>query len=175
MSWSKKILQTPIIGDMAKKVASVKVNHDAQNIASHFTQFLQPEIASTEELKKEVFRIRHNVYCEELNFEPLRPNGMETDDFDPQSLFSLIKHKPSDTYTSCVRIVTSSKPEELLPIEKYCRQSIEHDEFDPALFKREEICEISRLAVRSDFRRRQSDKFSGSATGVISEVTYSET
>lgn len=159
---------------MAKKVASVKVNHDAQNIAQHFTQFLQPEVATTEELTKEVFRIRHNVYCEELNFEPTRPDGMETDDFDAQSLFAMIKHKPTDTYTSCVRIVTSSKPEELLPIERYCRDSIEHDEFDPALFKREEICEISRLAVRSEFRRRQTDKFAGSATGVISEKNYSE-
>jgi N-acyl amino acid synthase of PEP-CTERM/exosortase system len=175
MSWSKKILNTPLIGDVAKKVASVKVSHDAQNIAQHFIQFLQPEVATTTELREEVFRIRHNVYCEELSFEPLRPDGMETDDFDTQSLFALIKHKPTDTYTSCVRLVTSSNTEELLPIEKYCRNSIEHDEFDPALFKRDEICEISRLAVRADFRRRKSDKFAGSATGAISESTYSET
>lgn len=175
MSWGKKILKTPIIGEVAKKVASMKVNHDVHNIATHFTQFLQPEYADTEALKEEVFRIRHNVYCEELNFEPLRDNGMESDEFDRQSIFSLIKHKPSNTYTSCVRVVTSSSEDELLPIEKYCHDSIEHPELNPALFKREDICEISRLAVRSEFRRRQTDKFTGSATGVISETTYSET
>ena len=175
MSWSKILLNAPLIGEVTKKIASVKVSHDAHNISKHFTQFLQPEVATTEMLRQEVFRIRHNVYCEELNFEPLRPDGMETDDFDAQSLFSLIKHKPTDTYTSCVRIVTSNSKEQLLPIERYCRSSIEHAEFDPALFKRDEICEISRLAVRSDFRRRQTDKFAGSATGVISETTYSET
>lgn len=175
MSWSKKLLKTPIIGDMAKKVASVKVNNDAKNIAEHFTQFLQPELANTPELLNEVYRIRHNVYCDELNFLPKSPNGLEQDHFDEHSIFALIKHKPSNAYTSCVRIVKSSNIDELLPIEHYCKDSIQHDEFDPALFNRQEICEFSRLAVKSDFRRRQSDKFSGSATGAISEQTYSET
>lgn len=175
MSWSKKLLDAPIIGDVTKKIASIKVNSDAQNIADHFTKFLQPEFATTQALEEEAFRIRHNVYCEELGFEALQPDGMERDEFDEQSKFALIKHKPTDTYTSCVRIVKSSSPEELLPIEKYCKFSIQHDEYDPSLFKREEICEISRLAVKSDFRRRQTDKFKGSGTGVISEDSYSET
>ena len=46
--------------------------------------------------------------------------------------------------------------------------------FLPENFRREEICEFSRLAVKAEFRRRQADKFAGSATGVISETTYSE-
>lgn len=175
MSWSKTLLNTPVIGNVAKKVASAKISSDAKNIAGHFTQFLQPEYANTPELIEEVHRIRHNVYCEELNFLPTSPDGVEKDHFDKHSLFALIRHKPSGQYTSCVRVVRSSSPEELMPIEEFCKNSIQHDEFDPALFKREEICEFSRLAVKSEFRRRQTDKFKGSATGAISETTYSET
>ncbi|GLX82080.1 hypothetical protein theurythT_15320 [Thalassotalea eurytherma] len=175
MNWSKKILNAPIIGDVTKKVASMKANSDAQNIAAHFTQFLQPVFADTPELKEEVFKIRHNVYCEELGFEPIRPNGMETDEFDEQSMFAMIKHKPSDSYASCVRIVRAANEGELLPIEKYCAAAIENPKLDPRNFDRKEVCEISRLAVRAEFRRRRTDQFTGSATGVISEHSYSET
>ncbi len=175
MSWSKKLLNTPVVGDVTKKIVSMKVNHDAKNIAEHFTQFLAPEVATTPELRDEVFKIRHNVYCEELAFEQVKEEGMEKDEFDDQSIFSMIKHKPSDVYTSCVRVVQSRNENELLPLEKYCLNSIQNKELHPSNFARHEICEISRLAVKADFRRRASDKFKGSATGAISEATYSET
>lgn len=175
MSWNKKLLSTPVIGDITKKIVSMKVDHDAKNIAEHFTQFLEPQVALTDELREEVFKIRHNVYCEELAFEEVKEEGMEHDEFDHQSIFSMIKHKPSNIYTSCVRMVKSTNNDELLPIEKYCIDSIQDKNLHPSNFKREEIGEISRLAVKADFRRRKTDQFKGSAIGAISETTYSET
>lgn len=175
MNWNKRLLNTPIIGNIAKRIVSAKASKEAHNISDHFTQFLQPQVATNQTLQEEVFKIRHNVYCEELAFEDIREDGQETDEFDKQSIFSLIKHKPSSTFTSCVRLVTSKGEDELLPIEKYCIDSITNEELHPKNFKRSEIAEISRLAVKSDFRRRKADKYKGSETGVISEVTYSET
>lgn len=175
MSWNKRLLNTPIIGDITKRIASMKVSNDARNIAEHFTQFLKPEIATTEALRAEVFKIRHNVYCEELAFEEVKEGGQEQDEFDHHSIFSMIKHKPTSTYTSCVRVVKSNNATELLPIEKYCLDSIQDEKLHPKNFNRNEICEISRLAVKADFRRRKSDQFKGSALGVISETSYSET
>ena len=179
MSWSKKLLNTPVIGDIAKKIVSMKVNSEAMNIAEHFTKFLQPEFASSQALREEAFKIRHNVYCEELKFEEQRENGQETDEFDAQSILALIKHKPSNTYTSCVRLVKSTHPAELLPLELFCLEKVEfYDEcqkYNPQNFPRNEIAEISRLAVRSEFRRRKADQYKGSAQGVIYETTYSET
>ncbi|MBA6328704.1 PEP-CTERM/exosortase system-associated acyltransferase [Colwellia sp. MB02u-6] len=175
MNWSKKLLNVPVLGAITKRIASMKVNHDAMNIAEHFTQFLQPEFANTDELRDEVFRIRHNVYCEELAYEKIKDGGKEQDEFDAQSIFAMIKHKPSDTYTSCVRVVKSANETELLPIEKYCLDSIQNKELHPSNFPRHEIAEISRLAVKAEFRRRKTDKFKGSAVGTINEPTYSET
>ncbi len=175
MSWNKRLLETPIIGDITKKIVSAKASREAHSISDHFTQFLQPHVAIDQALKEEAFKIRHNVYCEELAFEDVRDNGQETDEFDHQSLFSLIKHKPSETFTSCVRLVTSNGPDELLPIEKYCMNSITNENLNPKRFNRAEIAEISRLAVKSDFRRRKADHYKGSGTGVISEISYSET
>jgi N-acyl amino acid synthase of PEP-CTERM/exosortase system len=174
MNWNKRLLNTPIIGDITKKIASMKVNHDANNIAEHFTQFLEPQVAVNDTLKEEAFKIRHNVYCEELAFEDIKEGGQEKDEFDEQSIFSLIKHKPSSIYTSCVRVVQIKAEGQLLPIEKFCLDSITNKELHPNNFLRNEICEISRLAVKSDFRRRKADKFKGSGTGVIEENSYSE-
>ena len=175
MSWSKKLLNAPVIGNVTKRIASMKVNHDAMNIAEHFTQFLKPEVAINDELRDEVFRIRHNVYCEELAFEKVKDEGKEHDEFDGQSTFSMIKHKPSNIYTSCVRVVKSANQSEALPIEKYCIEAIQNKELHPSNFPRHEIAEISRLAVKAEFRRRKTDKFKGSAIGAISESSYSET
>lgn len=175
MNWNKKLLNTPVIGDITKKIVSMKVDHDAKNIAEHFTKFLEPQVALNEGLREEVFKIRHNVYCEELAFEEVKDEGLEQDEFDSQSIFCMIKHKPSNIYTSCVRLVKSTSQDELLPIEKFCIDSIQDKSLHPDNFKREEIAEISRLAVKADFRRRKTDQFKGSAIGAISESTYSET
>jgi N-acyl amino acid synthase of PEP-CTERM/exosortase system len=174
MNWNKRLLNTPIIGDITKKIASIKVNHDAYNIAEHFIQFLEPQVALNNTLKAEAFKIRHNVYCEELAFEDIKEGGQEKDEFDDQSIFSLIKHKPSNIYTSCVRLVRIQQDNQVLPIEKFCLDSITKEELHPSRFNRSEIAEISRLAVKSDFRRRKTDKFKGSATGAIHENNYSE-
>lgn len=174
MTWKNKLLNTPIISDVAKKFVSMKVDHDAYNIAEHFTQFLEPQLAVSYDLKEEAFKIRHNVYCEELAFEEVKEGGQEKDEFDEQSIFSLIKHKPSNTYTSCVRVVQIKKEGQLLPIEKYCLDSITDEKLHPSRFDRTEICEISRLAVKAEFRRRKTDQFKGSGTGVIQESNYSE-
>jgi len=175
MNWNKRLLDTPVIGDITKRIVSAKASREAHSISDHFTQFLQPYVAADQQLKEEAFKIRHNVYCEELEFEDVRENGQETDEFDCQSIFSLIKHKPSETFTSCVRLVTTSGPDELLPIEKYCMDSITNEALSPVRFNRAEIAEISRLAVKSDFRRRKADNYKGSGIGVISEISYSET
>ncbi|GAW94576.1 MULTISPECIES: PEP-CTERM/exosortase system-associated acyltransferase [Colwellia] len=175
MNWNQRLLSTPIIANITKKIISAKASREAHSIAEHFTQFLQPHVAVNQALKEEAFKIRHNVYCEELAFEEVRENGQETDEFDEQSIFSLIKHKPSETFTSCVRLVTSNGPEQLLPIEKYCLDSITNEALSPKRFNRAEIAEISRLAVKADFRRRKADHYKGSGTGVISEISYSET
>ena len=147
---------------------------EADAISKHFSTFLTPVIASNEELCEEVYKIRHNVYCEELAFEPVREDGMETDDFDAWSQYCMIQHLNTQAYAGTVRLVTPKKEGELLPLEKFCLHSISHPEFTPSHFKREEICEISRLAVPAQFRRRAMDKFAGAATGAINETTYSE-
>jgi N-acyl amino acid synthase of PEP-CTERM/exosortase system len=71
-------------------------------------------------------------------------------------------------------MVRPIQPNEQLPIEKYCLESITREDLDPRKFDRKDICEISRLAVPKEFRRRVMDKFAGAGVAVINEHTYSE-
>ncbi|RDV29430.1 PEP-CTERM/exosortase system-associated acyltransferase [Alteromonas aestuariivivens] len=148
---------------------------EANDICSHFSRYLQPLIASNEDLKSQVFQIRHNVYCNELGFEPIRENGEETDEFDRYAKYCLIEHLNTQQYAGTVRIVTPQKSDDKLPIEKYCLDSITNASLNPTNFARQDICEVSRLAVPNVFRRRQMDRFAGAATGAINYSTYSET
>jgi len=161
--------------NVKKTWGSILKIREANVICSHFTQFFTFNVANTESLEHQAYKIRHQVYCEELAYEPINENGLETDEFDTHSSYCLIKHSSSDLYAGTVRIVNSSVDnEEILPIEKYCLDTITELDYAPSNFPRGEICEISRLAVPSIFRRRQIDKFPGAATGNFNEKTYSE-
>ena len=164
----------PFIGPLVKIVINFTVSRQASQIASHFNEYLRPEVAFTDSLRNESFKIRHNVYCEELKFEDIKQDGMEKDGFDLHSTHCLIRHRPTGAFAGTVRIVRADSKDQLLPIEKYCIHSISDEKVHPSDFPRHEICEISRLAVPAQFRKRAADKFSGSATGVINEHIYSE-
>ena len=151
---------------LGKLISGYSKLREASYISSHFSTYLTPRIADDDNLRNEVYKIRHNVYCEELGFEPIKKSGLELDEFDAFSMHCLIQHVSSKNYAGTVRIVRPTKPEQQLPIEKYCLNSITHDELNPANFAREDVCEVSRLAVPKAFRRRNMDSHDGAAVGL---------
>ena len=150
------------------------INREVDQIAQHFSRFLSPVVADSETLKEDVFRIRHNVYCEELKFEAVNEAQQEIDAFDKYSVHCLINHSPTNNFAGTVRIVRPMEEGEVLPIQKYCLDSISKDKINPSDFAPHQVCEISRLAVPKEFRRRNTDQFKGAATGAINEGIYSE-
>ncbi len=174
MKFLRRLLKKPLIARLTRVVVIFVANREARRIAKHFSEFLEPYIAVNKEHKNTVFGIRHNVYCEELKFEPENEDKIEKDEFDAHAHHCLIQHKSSKKHAGTVRIVYSQNEDMLLPLEKYCLDSIDHPTLKPTNFPRDSICEISRLAVPAEFRRRQSDKFDGAATGVINADVYSK-
>ncbi|HDY84889.1 hypothetical protein LCGC14_0631170 [marine sediment metagenome] len=147
---------------------------EVDTIAKHFSTYLMPVVANEDASRNESFKIRHQVYCDELHFEPQTADKMESDDFDPHSIHCLIKHIPSSRYAGSIRIVRPQHEGEIIPIQKYCLDSISPGKINPNDFQPHEICELSRLAVPNEFRRRQNDKFVGAALGEINFNTYSD-
>jgi N-acyl amino acid synthase of PEP-CTERM/exosortase system len=157
----------------ANPVKSSIAREDAMAIVQHFSQYLKPQVALTDDLQQEVFKLRHKVYCEELHYEDHRPQQIEQDEFDQRALHCAIRHIKSDQLAGTVRIITTKNAGELLPLQQHCAHAITHESLAPENFPAHQICELSRLAVPALFRKRQSDQQGGAALGVINEESFS--
>ena len=163
----------PSVQESFSTKKSQLASEEALTIARHFAQYLQPGIANTAEYRREVYALRHQVYCEELHFEEEKPEQIETDEFDERSIHCCIRHVSSRNLAGILRLITSNAPEEALPIKHFCNHALTNPELHPDRFLPRQICEISRLAVPASFRKRQVDQFEGVATGAINESTFS--
>lgn len=121
-------------------------------------------LAKSEEEKKKIYRLRHDIYCDELGYE--EPSDarekLEYDEHDERSLLCLIEHKRSGKAAGCMRLVlplpNSGCRSKRLPLQSYAGQSLTHESFHPALLDRNEICEVSRLAIPMAFRKKSMKK-----------------
>lgn len=130
------------------------------HLGTSFRQYFKIVPALTEELKREAYRIRHSVYCEDLQFEFSRSDGFETDEYDAHSLHLLIYSVRNDAFIGCTRVVRPSldNDDKRLPFEKICDLTLDRSIIDPARLPADKIGEVSRLAVIATFRRRKGEK-----------------
>lgn len=134
---------------------------DRFNLGHGFRKYFEIVPATDDSIRDAVYRVRHEVYCKELGFEPLRPDGRETDAFDAHSQHCLLRtSNERKTPVGCIRIVMakSDEPDLLLPFERTCAATLDRSIIDPAKLPRDRIAEVSRLAVRSAFRRRKGER-----------------
>lgn len=135
--------------------------HDPLNLSVGFRKYFRIDSAVSPALQDEVFRIRHEVYCEDLKFEAQRPDRREMDQCDAHSVHCLLR-KADDPFESvgCTRLVLSNpeQPDEPLPFEKTCGALLDRSIVDPSRLARSSIAEISRLTVRGRYRRRKGEE-----------------
>lgn len=173
MPASDLLRRLPVIGPWFAQARARLADHEAERVARHFAQLLPPRIALAPAERDALFALRHGVYCEELGFEPLRPDARETDAFDDRALHAYVRHAATGAIAGTVRLVTTQGPHERLPMEVHCAEALAHATLTPDRFPRETVCEISRLAVPAQFRRRATDRFPGAANGAIDPRRYS--
>jgi len=140
------------------------------DLTTSFQKYFKIILAHTPELRNEVYRIRYDVYCHELQYESAEdnPGGLEKDIYDDHSYHCLLLHRPSKQFAGCVRLVYHD-PENLqapLPFEAKFKDIVHQRYAEEILPQRGKFGEISRLAVPASFRRRKSD--AGSIIGDIS-------
>jgi N-acyl amino acid synthase of PEP-CTERM/exosortase system len=136
-----------------------------------FSKYFSAVPATTEALRDECFRIRHEVYCKELQYEPLRPDGRETDAYDAYSVYCLLRANESGRFIGCIRLILPNPqdPAAPFPFEKTCAATIDRALVDPLKLDRTKVAEVSRLAVVSAYRRRRSDR---DTPGTISQEDF---
>lgn len=134
----------------------------AVELVDSFSNYFEVVPAFNQALRENVFRIRYNVYAEELGWEAREnfPAGMEKDSYDPHSLHCLLRHRPSNEFIGCVRLVLSNPDDasSLFPIEESFGTNFVEEHLKLKPYKRIDLGEISRIAVLSSFRHRQGEK-----------------
>jgi N-acyl amino acid synthase of PEP-CTERM/exosortase system len=132
---------------------------DFMNLAVGFRKYFTAVPALTDALKHSAYRIRHDVYCRDLGYEPVRPDGIETDAEDAHSMQCLLRSNADGIYIGCIRLVLTDPvdPHRPLPIERLCAATIDRALVDPSALPRDRIAEVSRLAVVGAYRRRKGE------------------
>ena len=135
---------------------------ESNRIVDEFRRYFAIVPAHTEARRRQAYHIRYTVYAEELGWEDKArfPEGYETDVYDAASLSCLLQHRESQQFVGCVRLIiggearTSQFPFELA-------LSKAGHPLNPQGFNedwRASAGEISRVAVISQFRRRQNEQ-----------------
>jgi len=130
------------------------------NLGAGFAKYFRTVPAVNDELRRAVFGIRHAVYCDELGYEPPRPDHLESDPFDARSVHCLLESVRNGEFVGCVRLVLAdaANPQSQLPFERLCEDSLDRSIVDPQGLDRTKIAEVSRLAVVSRYRRRKGEQ-----------------
>lgn len=129
-------------------------------LLERFMQEFKFKLCATLEEKEKVYHLRHNIYCEELQYEePSDPiKKLEYDIHDQNSIHCLIEHNRTGIIAGCVRVVIPNhqcpQPLNQLPLQSYGGKSLTHPELHPDKLKKDSYYEISRLAVNRLFRSK---------------------
>jgi N-acyl amino acid synthase of PEP-CTERM/exosortase system len=134
-----------------------------ESIADTFDQYFLIQQAITLDEQQAFFKMRYRVYCEEFGYEDRSAFSKEeeTDKFDAVSKHIVIIHRASNRVAAGARVVPASlenKKVNRLPMEVYCAPCLDQETLALLASERKSICEISRLAVDPDFRRRPNEK-----------------
>lgn len=104
-----------------------------------------------------VHRIRHEVYCRDLGWEPIKQDGMERDALDSRSISCLLMDHLAGEPVGCTRVIFCNDVSDALPIELSCEQVFDRTIFDPQTVDRATLGEVSRLAVMRNYRQRRGE------------------
>jgi N-acyl amino acid synthase of PEP-CTERM/exosortase system len=130
-------------------------------LSDGFMRYFSLEMANDRLQKDRAFWIRYRVYCKEFGYEPEErfPDQLETDEYDEASQHCLITHIATGAPAGCVRMVPAMGSQETmpLPLERYCAATLDKDLVGKLSGDRNNVCEISRLAVDTAFRRREGE------------------
>jgi len=131
----------------------------SRNLGGTFNQLFALSPALDKESIDLVHRVRHDVYCRDLGWEPVREDGMEVDAYDRHSIHCLLRRRDTGEAVGCTRLILTrpEAPDAPLPFEDSCRDVIDRSVIDPAHLPRDTVGEVSRLAVMNTFRQRKGE------------------
>src|SRR4051794_37522131 len=97
------------------------------NLGAGFSKYFRAMPALSDDLRRAVFSIRHAVYCEELGYEPVRPDGLESDEHDARAVHCLLQSVRNAEFVGCVRLILADVDDRTraLPFELLCSATLD--------------------------------------------------
>lgn len=139
------------------------------DLVSPYREYFSITMADTDELRKEVYRLRYDVYCRELGWESPEkfPDELEKDIYDDTSRHCLLKHNRTGVYAGTVRMVMTEKStlDPPIPLVDHCGNKLFDGPIRPDRLPIGSFGEISRLALRGEFRRRAAERLDPAGHG----------
>jgi N-acyl amino acid synthase of PEP-CTERM/exosortase system len=131
----------------------------SRDLGEGFRQLFELTPALDDASRDLVFRIRHEVYCRDLGWEPEREDGRESDEFDRHSFHCLLRRRGTGELVGCTRLIVArpENPDYPLPFEQSSKEVLDRSIVDPARLPRNTVGEVSRLAVLGAFRQRKGE------------------
>lgn len=125
------------------------------SVTELFLKYFDIGVATTEAQRIRAGRVRYRVYCQEFGYEPAAdfPDHRERDSYDDYSVQCLVTHRRSHRTAGCVRLIYAAE-DRSLAFEDHCRGNIHLNYLQELSHDRDRFCEVSRLAVDSDFRKQ---------------------
>jgi N-acyl amino acid synthase of PEP-CTERM/exosortase system len=127
-------------------------------LAADFARTFELLLATSDELRARVYAVRYRVFCHELGYPMENTGGLEADVYDAQSLHCLLRHKATGMDIGCLRLVLPLADGGGLPFESFGLRYVDLNQLDWKQLDSKSCCEISRLAVISQFRRRAGEQ-----------------
>ncbi|MEH6626054.1 MAG: PEP-CTERM/exosortase system-associated acyltransferase [Motiliproteus sp.] len=138
-------------------VAQLKLNRLLKFVHLHqeFQSKYSIEPALSQALRQEALRVRHQVYCTELNWEEENQYEQEIDSYDAQSLHCLLRDQQTGDCIGCVRIIypLSEYEGKNLPFMLACGRKLKENHPNVAI----PFAEVSRLAILKEYRKSASN------------------
>jgi len=133
-----------------------RVSEGTRSICFKEGEYTVKNISSEDELLQ-AFRLRHEVFCEELGWVPQTPDRLEMDDYDDYAVsFGIF-----DAESELVAYLRLIMPTDRFMMEREFRHMVSPDH---VIRKEHDTAEISRLCISLDARRDQADTGFGKHT-----------
>jgi N-acyl amino acid synthase of PEP-CTERM/exosortase system len=163
MSLLEPISKSTLTRTARMELARIDDSDLETTLGEFYWSWFQVRVASSDDLRDAVFRLRYRVYCIENPFEDpsANPDGRETDEYDGHSAHSLLTYRPTGTSAGTVRLVLPM-PDDLdrsFALQRVCNHPLLRDRKQ---FPVERTAEVSRFCISKEFRRRLGD---GSCVG----------
>jgi N-acyl amino acid synthase of PEP-CTERM/exosortase system len=127
-----------------------------RSLFEFYNSLFEGVVADKDELRRECFRLRHQVYCLEMRTEPPSETGLEQDEFDAGAFHALLRYRPAHAFIGTVRLIPhrTAAFAATTPVHRLAAAA---EVALPKDYPPETTAEISRFAISKSFRRRTED------------------